>query len=61
MAPTLKGGIPGCSDISGSGIGFVWNLEALDAENEPESEKGEGFGRTVAEGDPIMVCEAGHY
>jgi hypothetical protein len=61
MAPTLKGRVPCCSNITGFGDRFVWNLEALDADNEPEVDQGEGIGRTQAEWDPIMVSEASHH
>jgi hypothetical protein len=61
MAPTLKGRVSGCGDITGPRNRFVWYLEAFDAVNEPEVDQEEGIGRTEAEWDPIMVSEAGHH
>lgn len=61
MAPTLKGRVLCCGDITGSGNRFVWYLEAFDAVNEPEVDQEEGIGRTEAEWDPIMVSEASHH
>jgi hypothetical protein len=44
MALTLKLRVLDCNDISESGNGIIWNLEAHDAEIDPDDQNGEGSG-----------------